>query len=175
MKFKENIKLQAYADDMIIQSNNIDDLNEAYAIINQLLAKFDLIINPDKCELLSSELNDKIVDEISGTIISAKEKVKYLGQFINNSGISEEIIENKLFGSLKNKLSKLQFLTRYTRIRLFKTYMLSKVNHLLLLISLNGHLEQIWKCIRKIIYRDILKTQTTPLESLITLGIGYYN
>ena len=53
--------------------------------------------------------------------------------------------------------------------------MLSKVNHLLPLISLNGHLEQIWKCIRKIIYRDILKTQTTPLESLITLGIGYYN
>ena len=175
VKFKENIKLQAYADDMIIQSNNIDDLNEAYAIINQLLAKFDLIINPDKCELLSSELNDKIVDEISGTIISAKEKVKYLGQFINNSGISEEIIANKLFGSLKNKLSKLQFLTRYTRIRLFKTYMISKVNHLLPLISLNGHLEQSWKCIRKIIYRDILKTQTTPLESLITLGIGYYN
>ena len=29
VKFKENIKLQAYADDMIIQSNNIDDLNEA--------------------------------------------------------------------------------------------------------------------------------------------------
>ena len=53
--------------------------------------------------------------------------------------------------------------------------MISKVNHLLPLISLNGHLEQSWKCIRKIIYRDILKTQTTPLESLITLGIGYYN
>lgn len=33
----------------------------------------------------------------SGTIISAKEKVKYLGQFINSSGISEEIIANKLF------------------------------------------------------------------------------
>ena len=111
MKLKENIKLQTYADDVIIQSNNIDDLNEAYAIINQILAKFDLIINLDKCELLSSELNDKIVDEISGTIISAKEKVKYLGQFINNSGISEEIIANKLFGTLKNKLSKLQFLT----------------------------------------------------------------
>ena len=53
--------------------------------------------------------------------------------------------------------------------------MISKINHLLPLISLNGHLEQSWKCIRKIIYRDILKAQTTPLESAITLGIGYYN
>ena len=63
MKLKEYIKLQAYADDMIIQSNNIDDLNETYVIINQLIAKYDLVINPDKCELLSNELNDKIVDE----------------------------------------------------------------------------------------------------------------
>ena len=53
--------------------------------------------------------------------------------------------------------------------------MLSKVKNLLPLISLNGHLEQSWKCIRKIIYRDILKTQKTTLESLIKLGIGYYN
>ena len=53
--------------------------------------------------------------------------------------------------------------------------MISKINHLLPLISLNGYLEQSWKCIRKIIFRDILKAQTTPLESAITLGLGYYN
>ena len=53
--------------------------------------------------------------------------------------------------------------------------MISKVNHLLPLISLNGHLQESWKCIRKIIFRDILRTQTSPLESMVTLGLGYYN
>ena len=171
LKLKENVKLQAYADDMIIQSDNIEDLTETFANLKQILAKYDLIINPEKCELLSNTASDIIVDGETGTIISAKENVKYLGQKINYQGETEDIIENKLFGPLKSKY----FLSRLTRIRIFKTYMISKINHLLPLISLNGYLEQSWKCIRKIIFRDILKAQTTPLESAITLGLGYYN
>ena len=53
--------------------------------------------------------------------------------------------------------------------------MFSKISHLLPLISLNGHLSDCWKCIRRIIFRNILKAQTSPLETAVTLGIGYYN
>ena len=53
--------------------------------------------------------------------------------------------------------------------------MISKINHLLPLISLNCYLESSWKCIRRIIFRDILKNQTTPLESAVPFGLGFYN
>ena len=76
---------------------------------------------------------------------------------------------------MKSKLYKNRFLTRLTRIRLFKTYIIMKVNHFLPIITLNGHLSESWKCIRRTIFRDILKTQTSPLETAVTLGLGYYN
>ena len=165
---KENICLQAYADDLVIQSDNLDDLKEVYNNIKETLKEYDLIINPEKCELLTEDINDKIVDEDGNTEITIRKEVTYLGQKINTEGITEEIIEDKLFGKLKSKLYKIKFLTRLTRIRIFKTYMITRVNHLLPIIALNGHLKESWKCIRRIIFRDILKTQTSPLETAVT-------
>ena len=76
---------------------------------------------------------------------------------------------------IKNKLQKANFLSRLIRIRIFKVYMISKINHLLPLICLNGYLVESWKTIRKIIFRNILEKQTTPLETMISLGLGYFN
>ena len=53
--------------------------------------------------------------------------------------------------------------------------MISKINHLLPVIALNGHLSLSWKCIRRIFFRNILKTQTSPLEGVVSLGLGYFN
>ena len=104
-----------------------------------------------------------------------KETVKYLGQQINHKGISEQLIEDKIFGKIKKILFNNNYLTRFSRIRIFKCYMISKISHLLPLISLNGHLPDCWKCIRRIIFRNILRAQTSPLETAVSLGIGYYN
>ena len=52
--------------------------------------------------------------------------------------------------------------------------MITRVNHLHPIIALNGHLKDSWKYIRRIIFRDILKTQTSPLEPVVTLGLVYY-
>ena len=175
INIKENISIQAYADDIIIQANSIKDLTETYSLIKASLSKIDLIINPEKCELLSNSKEDYIFDDETGITITTKQNAKYLGLKINNSGIAEQIIEEKVFGQVKSKLNKYHFLTRLSRIRLFKTYMISKVNHLLPLIALNGHLQESWKYIRRIIFRDILRAQTSPLESMVTLGLGYYN
>ena len=172
---KNDIKIQAYADDLIIQSTNIEDIKETYKAIKDNLSKYNLIINPEKCELLSDVKSDSITDDTTGTEIKVNETVKYLGQQINNNGISEQIIEDKIFGKIKMILNNNNFLTRLSRIHIFKTYMITKVNHLLPLISLNGHLSDSWKCIRRIIFRNILKTQTSPLETAVTLGLGYYN
>ena len=37
------------------------------------------------------------------------------------------------------------------------------------------YLDSSWKCIRKIIFRNILNRQTLPLETALALGLGYYN
>jgi len=111
---KENICMQAYADDLVIQSDNLDDLKEVYNNIKEALKEYDLIINPEKCELLTEDINDKIVDEDENTEITIRKEVTYLGQKINTDGLTEEIIEDKLFGKLKSKLYKIKFLTRLT-------------------------------------------------------------
>ena len=175
LKLRNGVKIQAYADDLIIQGDSLEDLNQTYKDIKNELSKIDLVINPEKCEILSNEPNDKIVDDSNGIEIIARKEVVYLGQKINADGLAEELIEDKFFGCLKNKLQRASFLSRLTRIRIFKVFMVTKINHLLPLISLNGYLEPSWKCIRKIIFRDILKKQTSPRETAVPLGLGYYN
>jgi len=106
--------------------------------MKNILMRNGLIINPKNCEILTDELSYKIVDEDAGIDITAKNEVKYLGQKINPEGIEEQIIDDKLFVCVKNKLSKLSFLSPLTRIRIFKVYMISKINNLLPIITLNG-------------------------------------
>ena len=80
-----------------------------------------------------------------------------------------------MFGKLISKLRIYNGFTKSTKIRIFKTYLVSKINHLLPLIALSNNLDISWRCIRKIIFRDILNRQTLPLETAISLGLGYYN
>ena len=48
IKLRENITLQAYADDIIIQATSIEDLKDTYIDIKENLIKYHLIINPEK-------------------------------------------------------------------------------------------------------------------------------
>ena len=168
-------KLQLYADDIIAQGKTIEDLNIIYNKLKQELGKINLTINSDKCEIISDEVNDVIKDEDNDKIIMSTKKGKYLGQLINNCGLSENTIETKMFGKLISKLRIYNGFTKSTKIRIFKTYLVSKINHLLPLIALSNNLDISWRCIRKIIFRDILNRQTLPLETAISLGLGYYN
>ena len=90
-------------------------------------------------------------------------------------GVIENIIETKTFGKLINKISIFNGFAKSSKIRIFKIFLMSKVNHLLPLIALSGNLEASWKCIRKIIFRNILDKHTLPLETAVALGLGYYN
>ena len=98
LNLKKGVKLQAYADDMVILSNDIKDLNDSYITLKKSLQNYDLIINPEKCELLSDNIEDKISDEDEGNDILARKEVTYLGQKINKYGEACQIIDEKLFG-----------------------------------------------------------------------------
>ena len=76
VNIKENVCFQAYADDLVIQSNNLEDLKETYDIIKEALKTYDLIINPEKCELLTEDINDKIIDEDENIEIIIRNEVK---------------------------------------------------------------------------------------------------
>ena len=94
---------------MVVQAKCIEDLEDAYFKIKDSLKNCDLIINPEKCEILSEDTKDKITDNDEGIDIESKLSVKYLGKKINSEGISEEIIDSKIFGKLKNKLNRLKY------------------------------------------------------------------
>ena len=168
-------KLQLYADDIIDQAKTIENLNDIYYTLKNELDKIGLVINTDKCDIISDNENDVIKDNTNDIIIMPKKKGKYLGQLINNMGVIENIIETKTFGKLINKISIFNGFAKSSKIRIFKIFLISKVNHLLPLIVLSGNLEASWKCIRKIIFKNILDKHTLPLETAVALGPGYYN
>ena len=143
MNREQNIqyKIQLYEDDIIIQDKSWEKLNTIYKKLKDELNKIGLIINTEKCDILSDDPNDIIKDENNGQMIMPKTKCKYLGQLINNKGFTENIIEKKIFGKFINKLNLYMGFTKVTKIRIFKTYLISKVNHLLPLIVLTGNIE----------------------------------
>ena len=167
--------MQMYADELIKQTKEIDELNTLYNNLKAELEKIGLTINTEKCEIISNEQNDIIKDETSDGIIISKKVGKYLGQLINNNGITENTIEAKLFGKLINIFHTYKGFSKSSKIRLFKTYFISKINHLLPLISLTGNIEISWKTIRKMIFKEVLNKYTLPLETAMVMGIGYYN
>ena len=100
---------------------------------------------------------------------------RYLGQIINNIGEARENTIIKKLGTIGTTLNiAAKNLSKKDRIKVFKKYMKSKINHLLPLISLNGNLEKIWKEIRRTIFYNILFQDTLPKESGTLMGISYY-
>ena len=71
--------MQAYADDIIIQANSIEELTGTYDTIKASLPKIGIVINPEKSELLSNSKEDYIFDDEAGISLTTKHNAKYLG------------------------------------------------------------------------------------------------
>ena len=56
----KDLSAQAYADDLILQSSNINILQKGYEKVIELYNNLDLYINVDKCELISDAKEDTI-------------------------------------------------------------------------------------------------------------------
>jgi len=88
-----NIIIEAYIDDIIVMSDNIEDFKKAYKFLKTKINTLNLNLNVKKCELLLENLKDQIIDDSSGEIISSKASTKYLGQTINSKGKVENILK----------------------------------------------------------------------------------
>ena len=169
-----NLSAQAYADDLILQSNNINTLQKGYDKTIEFYNNLKLHINGNKSELISDNLNDKIIDKRNKLEIIAKEDAKYLGQIINCIGVPITDVSFMNFCELLNVTTKEGTLTRIAKIRLFHIYMKSKINHLIPLIAITGGIKQLWKTIREIIFKYILEYSTMPRERSSVFNLGYY-
>ena len=61
-----------------------------------------------------------------------------------------------------------------THIKIFKTWMKSKINHLLPIIALTKGIFESWKNIRKVIFTPILNRLTLPLEAASLMGLSFF-
>ena len=173
----QKIHIQAFIDDDIaIASNDILELQNTFNKIKSLIKQKSMEINSQKCELITNNLEDTIIDPDSNTSVKTIPQSKYLGQKINNEFKTEDIIFKHNYQSIYQLIKTSEtFITTRSRIKLFKTYIKAKYNHLLPLIALNGDVETTWKQIRKTIFNDILKRSTQPKESAGLLGCSYYS
>ena len=170
----EGINLQAYADDIILQSNNVQIFTEAMNHLTSEFKQLNLDINYDKCELLSDNTEDKITTP-NNTTIEAKPAAKYLGQEIDNKGEPTISLTNKSFSKLLSLIEKNSGLTTSVKIKIFKIYLQSRLNHLIPLYVMTGKTKTIWTNIRKMLFRSILNKCTLPRESAGNFKCAFFD
>ena len=133
-------------------------------------------INVDKCELISDNSEDQIIDKSNNQDLNTVKSSKYLGQNIDSNGNTEDIILRRNYQSISQFVHVSQtFITLKSRIKLFQIYIRSKYNHLLPIIALRGDINKTWSEIRKSIFNDLLRRSTQPKESSTLLGCSYYS
>ncbi|MBR2141257.1 MAG: hypothetical protein IJ853_02775 [Rickettsiales bacterium] len=176
MSTDQNTHTQAFVDDIIIAGKKVEDIQKAYNIISQTIRSKHMEINVDKCEFLTENPEEIILDKQTNQAINNQSHAKYLGQIINSKGQTNDIILRRNYNSIAQLVHTSQtFITLKSRIKLFRIYIRSKYNHLLPIIAINGNLETTWSEIRKVIFNDILKRSTQPKESAALIGCSYYS
>ena len=173
--FKE-VHIQCFVDDIYIMSNTKNNLEKAFEVVHQMIINKKMELNIDKCEYLSPEEDDTFIDPITKNIIPKKDKVKYLGQVINQDGTATDPLNAWTYGTISQLLhNTTEHLSKRSRIKLYKTFIKAKFTHLIPLLSVSDKLEKSWKTIRSVIFRDIIQYSTMPKESSALYGLSYYN
>ena len=131
---------QAFIDDILIMAKEIPDLQNQTNTVTSLLEELNLLINPNKSELISNNSKDSI--EISGSTIHANQEGKYIGQYVDSDGKAKHVLKENCFGKMYDILRQTKDISLLARIRLFNIYSKTKINHWLPILALSesrGH------------------------------------
>ena len=105
---------------------------KAFETAHKMIISKKMELNIDKCEYLSVEEDDSFIDPISKNIIPKKDKVKYLGQYINQDGTVSDPLNAWAYGTVGELLHTItNHLSRRSRIKLYKTFIKAKFTHLI--------------------------------------------
>ena len=173
-KAHPTIEIQAFVDDIVLQSNEHNNIQSALNTFFKSASELNLELNPSKCEYLSNDDNEKITF-INDFTLNPSPIAKYMGQYFDTHGNPTAVITNKTFGKIISILSSTTPLTRLSKVLLFQAYVRSRVAHMLPIITLANKIEPVWQTLRRIIFRYIINYATLPRESAALFGIGYYD
>ena len=90
-KFKDETNIQAFIDDIAVQSKDIKILQEIFSQINKEIKDSNMEIN----ELITNDINYKIINIFINEQLPNVLKAKYLGQSLNNLSEPTNIITKK--------------------------------------------------------------------------------
>ena len=132
-------------------------------------------INTNKCEFITSNIGEKIINIKINEVVPSVEQAKYLGQILNERGTLMSIITQEQLGTIGRTMGiNNKYIPIRTHIKIFKIWMKSRINHLLQIIALTKGIHASWKNIRKVIFTPILNKLTLPLESAALMGLSFF-
>ena len=80
------VPLQAFVNAMLQQAKDVNLLQRAFENLIETLDANGLVVNTRKCELVSDNPEDCIINVKTGDTIKAKDMTKYVGQHIGSGG-----------------------------------------------------------------------------------------
>ena len=174
-KYTEKINIQAFIDDIAVQAEELQHIQEVFNDIVNELSILRMEINTKKCEFITNNSGEKIINIKTNEIVPTVQQAKYLGQIINENGTPTSIITKEQLGTIGRAIGiNSKDIPIRTHIKIFKIWMKSRINHLLPIIALTKGIHESWKNIRKVIFTPILNRLTLPLEAASLLGISFY-
>jgi len=114
-----------YADDTTLVSAVFGKLQQSTAELEKACRKWGLKINPLKCAVMSSEINEEIT--IDNQIVPKVKEFKFLGSLVPGcaSDVKNRIsLASQAFGRLRNKIWTSRDVSRKLKIRLYKALIL---------------------------------------------------
>ena len=89
-------------------------------------------INTNKCEFITSNIGEKIINIKTNEVVLSVEQVKYLCQILNERGTTMSIIQQEQLGTIGRTMGiNNKNIPIRTHIKIFKIWMKSRINHLL--------------------------------------------
>ena len=132
-------------------------------------------VNTNKCEFITSNIGEKIINIKTKEVVPSVEQAKYLGQILYEKGTPTSIITQEQLGKIGRTIGiNSKNIPIRTHIKIFKIWMKSRINHIIPIIALTKGIYASWKNIRKVIFTPILNKLTLPLESAALMGLSFY-
>ena len=93
LKINNEGNIQAFVDDLCIQAKTKKIIQEIFDILCNNIISLNLEINTDKCEFISENESETIINNINKSMIKTTKEAKYLGQILDTNGSAKYVIK----------------------------------------------------------------------------------